>query len=1029
MRARTMQWLRPGVVIAVALVSATLAAQSGTPPPALQPGQPPPSDSMIKDLRWRNIGNANLVGRISSIDALDSNWEHVIVGSAAGGVFKSTNGGVQWQSIFDHYGAASIGDVKINQQNPQIIWVGTGEECGRNSAAWGDGVYKSTNGGQTFERVGLEDTFNIGKIQLHPTNPDIVYVAAAGNIYAPIGRRGLFKTIDGGKTWTKLTEGLPNDPHTGAIDIVMDPKVADTLYVGFWQRVRFPWELRSGGPNSGIFKSTNGGKTWRQLTRGLPEGDKGKIGLAISRTNPRVLMAHVEHAFLPPANLPQPGAAGGGRGGGGGGGGRGGGGTPTNPDYLDMTKLGSGIYRSEDGGETWVFLDRYGRRPFYYNHIAISPLDDKYIFSFNIDYRRSRDGGKTWQGGGGGNSGHCWHAMWHDPHNKNRYYIGHDGGMNLTHDDGVTDIRFENLNVTQYYAISADMRDPYYVCGGLQDAGSSCGPSATRAGGIYMHEWFNISGGDGYHTQQDPLNYRNIYSESQPGGQGGNIGRSDAETRQRTNLRPNKNNIDNWGDYITPEMEDRAEKANWGRQPQQLGALRFNWSTPFILSPHNPRTLMVGSNHLIMSVDGGQTYRIISPDLTQNDPERTQRRSGGLTPDEDPGGGAEYHATIITISESTIEPGNIWVGTDDGNIQVTRDYGKTWTKVGTAGMPANPRPDIWVSRVEASKHTRGTAYATLTGHRFALYQPLVYKTTDYGKSWTNITNNLPAGNPMYVIKQDPRNPNLLFAGSEFQAFYSLDDGQTWWRLNNNLPTVAVHDLLIHPRDGDLIAGTHGRGLWIMDDITPLQQMTPAVRSSEAHLFDNRVATQWLSIQPQNSGGEIAFIGQNPSRNAVLNFYVSDKVKGDVRFEISDAAGRNTCSATLQPMPGIGRLEWTMRWNTPAPPGGTAPPAGAPPPPGRGGGAGAGGAGGGRGGGAGFGGGGACLMAAAAPAPAGGRGGGGGGGGGGRGGGGGGGLVPPGTYRITMTANGKTYTSAIQVRQDPMLNTLQGGGSN
>jgi photosystem II stability/assembly factor-like uncharacterized protein len=992
MRDKFPRWVRPFLVSLLGLTGATLAAQSSPPP-----------DPMTRSLQWRNIGNANLVGRISSVDALDSNWAHVIVGSAAGGVFKSMNGGITWAPIFDKYGAASIGDVKINQQDPNIIWVGTGEECGRNSAAWGDGLYKSTDGGESFARVGLEDTFNIGKIQLHPTNKDIVYVAAAGNIYAPIGNRGLYKTIDGGKTWTKLTEGLPNDPQTGAIDLVMDTKNPETLFVGFWQRQRFPWELRSGGPNSGLFKSVNGGKTWRKLTKGLPEGDLGKIGLAVTKANPRVIMAHIEHGHQP--NCPTAGGRGGG--GGGGGGGRGGQ-APSSPEDCAMTKLGAGIYRSEDGGESWVFLDRYFRRPFYYNHIAISPLDDQYVFSFNIDYRRSRDGGKTWQGGGGGSGGHCWHAMWHDPHNKGRYYIGSDGGLNLTHDDGENDIRFENLNVTQYYAISADMREPYYVCGGLQDAGSSCGPSATRAGGIYLSEWFNISGGDGYHTQQDPTNYRNIYSESQPGNQGGNIGRSDALTRERDNIRPNKNNITNWSEYITPAMEDFAEKQNWGRQPQQLGALRFNWSTPFILSPHNPRSIMVGANHLIMSMDGGATYRLISPDLTKNDPERTRRRSGGLTPDENPGGGAEYHATIITISESTLEPGQIWVGTDDGNIQITRDYGKTWAKVGSAGMPGLTREDIWVSRVEASRHTNGTAFATLTGHRFADYKPYVFKTTDFGKTWTSIAGNLPNGHPMYVIKNDPVNPNLLFAGSEFAAFYSLNGGQSWQNLRssgNNLPTVAVHDLVIHPRDADLIAGTHGRGIWIMDDITPLQQMTPAVQSSEAHLFDNRVATQWLSIQPQNGGGEIAFIGRNPTRNAVINYYLSSRITGQVNFEVSDVAGRNACTGTFPAQAGIGRLEWTMRWNPPAPPPGA-------PEAGRGGGGGGGGRGG-RGGG----GGGPCLVVPATDAPTGGRGG---GGGGGRGRGGGGGQVSPGTYRVTMTAGGKTYTSSITVRQDPML---------
>ena len=988
-----------------ALVFATLAAQSNVGA----------GDPMVRDLRWRNVGNANLIGRISAIDALESDFAHVVVGSASGGVWKSVNAGTTWTTIFDNYGTASIGDVRINQKNPQIIWVGTGEECGRNSAAWGDGVYKSIDGGTTFKNVGLKESYNIGKIVLHPANENVVYVAAIGNIWAPIGERGLYKTIDGGTTWAKLAGGLPDDPGTGAIDMAMDPSNPEILYVTFWQRVRYPWALKSGGPNSGVFKSVNGGRTWTKLVKGLPSGDLGRIGIAVSRSNPRVLMAHVEHGFQPPANLPDPNNPGGR--GGGGGGGRGGG-EPTNPEYKDMTKLGAGMYRSEDGGATWVFLDRNISRPFYYMHVAISPLDDKYIFSFNINYRRSMDAGKTWVGTGAPQGGHCYHAMWHDPHNKSRYYTGSDGGLNLTHDDGASSLRFNNINVTQYYDVAADNREPYWVCGGLQDAGSSCGPSATRAQAIYTSDWLNLSGGDGYHAEIDPDDWRVVYTESQPDVNGGNVGRQNMETMERQGTRPNKGNISNWTQYITPEMEELAFKNNWGRQPQQMGPLRFNWSTPLHLSPNNNKALYIGSNHLLMSMDRGVTWRIISPDLSKNDPERTVRKSGGMTPDEDPGGGAEYHATIITMAESPIEIGNIWVGTDDGNIQVTRDGGANWTRVGTQGMPGVPQADMWVSRVEPSHHTRGVAYATVDGHRMAKYTPWIFKTTDYGKSWTSIRGNLPDGHPLYTVKEDLKNPSLLFTGSEMAVFYSLNGGQSWQRLNNNMPTVAVHDVIIHPRDGDLIAATHGRGIWIMDDITPLQQMLPAVQQAEAHLFQNRPAIQWLSIQPQHGGGALAFQGQNPTRNAVINYYVSDKVTGNVDFSITDVAGTGTCTGSFPARAGINRAEWAMRWGAAAPAAGAAGAPGA-------GGAGAGGAGaaGGGGGGQGRGGQGQapgpCLTAANAPAPAGGRGGGG-GGGGGRGGGGGGGRVAPGVYKVTMTANGKTYTGTITLRADPIL---------
>jgi photosystem II stability/assembly factor-like uncharacterized protein len=1048
MRAPAQRWLRLTFVLALGLLGVSLAAQTGAPPAQT-------TDPMLRNMAFRNLGNANLIGRISAVDALDDDWSYVVVGSAAGGVLKSENGGTSWTPIFDTYSSASIGDVKINQKDKNLIWVGTGEGHQRNTAAWGDGVYKSTDGGKTFENVGLKDTYNIGRIRLHPTNKDIVYVAALGNIWAPTGNRGLYKTIDGGKTWTKLTNGLPNSQMTGADGLVMDPTNPEILYVSFWDRIRYPWGLISGGntegvpdpmkivdgsKNGGIYKSVDGGKTWKKLTVGLPTM-VGRIGLAIAKTNPKILMAHVEADYQPECG----GGRGGGRGRGGAaaaaGGGAGAAGaagqaaappaqpaaTPGDPGCNDLTKLGAGMYRSEDGGLTWKLLDRYLSRPFYYMQVQMSPLNDQEVFSYTINYRRSHDGGKTWIGGGGGQGMHCWHAMWFDPHNKNRYYIASDGGLALTHDDGETSLRFTNINVTQYYDITANNADPYWVCGGLQDAGSSCGPSQTRASGIYTSDWINTGGGDGFHTAMDPSDPRIVYSESQPDQQGGNIGRFNLETGQRSSIRPNKQNITNWDEYITPEMEKTAADRNWGTQPQNAGPLRFNWSTPYYISPHNPQTLFIGANHLLMTTDRGQTYRIISPDLTSNDPQKTVRKSGGLTPDENPGGGAEYHCTIITLAESTIEPGNIWVGTDDGNVQVTRNYGATWSKVGSAGFPGVGRGDVWVSRVEPSHSARGTAYVSLDGHRYAINKPYIFKTTDYGKTWTSLSNNLPEG-PIYVVKEDLKNPNLLFAGSEFAAYYSLDGGAKWNRLNTNLPTVAVTDIMVHPRDNDLLVSTMGHGLYVLDDITPLQQMTSDAMKEDAKLFENRVATEWLSVQPQHTGGQLAFIGPNPTRDAVINYYLSDRVTGEVRFDVTDPEGKNSCTATITAQSGIGRMLWGMRWPTPAGGGG-----------GRGGrggggaagagqaaaaGGGAGGAGAGGPGAPGFGGGGgACMMPAPTPGVVAG-GGGRGGGGGGFGGGGGAGRVPAGTYKVTMTAGGKTYTSTITVRQDPLLKNEQ-----
>jgi photosystem II stability/assembly factor-like uncharacterized protein len=926
----------------------------------------PFEENLIKNLRWRNIGNANQRGRVSAIDALDKDWTHIVVGTASGGVFKSVNGGTTWTPIFDNYGSASIGDVRIFQSDPNIIWVGTGEECGRNSATWGDGIYKSTDGGKMFKHMGLKNTYNIGTVLTHPTDPNVVYVAALGNIWGAVGDRGFFKTTDSGQTWTKLAGGLPNDARTGALYAVMDPTDPNTVYVSFWERKRTPYRLESGGPNGGIFKTTDGGKTFRKLTKGLPEGPSGKIGLAISRSNPKILMTHYEHGFQPRRN---------------------------DPEYNDMTKLGSGIYRSEDGGETWQYVNRYFSRPFYYNHVAINPLDDKLTYHYNQNFQYSSDGGRTLQPfRGSGSGGHCWHAIWLDPHNKNRFYTGSDGGVTLTHDGGQSWVTFKNINATQYYMLGVDMRDPYYVCGGLQDAGTSCGPSLTRSRGIYLAEWYNVQGGDGYHIQPDPDDWRIVYTGQDPRGVATEVSRSNIEIRQRLDLHPHKGkNIMNYDEHITPEMEAAQLAKGWGELPRHdqpfnyrtggSGAFRWNWSTPIVLSPHgNPKTLYVGANHLFKTTDRGDTWWIISPDLTKNDPEKTKNITGGLTSDVEPGGGAEHYGTIVTIGESPVRPGVIWVGTDDGNVQVTEDGGKTWTNVARniAGLPSQ---ELYVSRVRPSKFDAATCFVTIEGHESAVFKPFVFKTSDYGKTWTNITANLPDGQPVYVIEQDNKNPDLLFVGTEFGIYFSITGGQRWTKFNINLPTVAVHDILIHPREPDLIIGTHGRGIWIMDDISALQQMTPQVRTTEAHLFNNKIATEWLSIEPMDDGGAYAFIGENPTKNAVINYWLGPSAQGDVAFEISDAAGKQTRRYTVKAEPGVGKLEWNMRFGGDATPAGGGQAGRGPGQPGQG--------------------------------P---------GGGGGPGGGFGGSLlVEPGTYRVKMTVNGKNYFGTISVRRDPMLN--------
>lgn len=841
-------------------------------------------ESLIKEMKWRNIGPANTNGRISAIDALDNDFTSVLVGSASGGVWKSTNAGTTWEPIFDKYGSASIGDVAFFQKDPNIIWVGTGEKNCRNSVAWGNGIYKSTDGGKTFVNMGLKDTHCIAKVVTHPDDPDIVYAAAAGHLWGYTGDRGLFKTTDGGKTWIKLTNGLFNDGKTGAIELAMDPDNPDILYTGLWQRLRKPFRFDSGGPNGGIFKTIDGGRTWKKLTNGLPQGDTGKIGLSIYRNNPKIIMAIIEHGFQPKEKLKN---------------------GSLNPEYTDMSKLGSGIYRSEDGGERWEFLNRHNRRPFYYSHIYINPLDNQIVYVLDSDFKISHDGGKTLEDFGTcaylrGNTpvgihGDS-HAMWLDPTNKNRFYIGDDGGIALTHDHG-SYIFFDNFVISQFYAIGVDMRDPYWIYGGLQDHATWGGPSRVRDRGILTDHWFRIFGGDGFHAQVDPADWRTLYFESQ----NGSISRMNVETRQAVSIYPRKNNIVNYKEYITKEILKQQKDKGWGGNP-----FRFNWNTPIVISPHNPRTIYLGGNFLFKSVDRGDRWQIISPDLSKNDPEKTRRNSGGLTPDIT---GAENYGTIITISESPITPGLIWVGTDDGNIQITRDNGNSWKNV-RSNVPDVPEY-LWVSRVEASHFKEGTAYLSFDGHRSDNFKPWVFKTSDFGKTWASISSNIPDRQPVYVIKEDLKNPNLLFLGTEFALYFSIDGGKIWTKMNNNMPTVAVHDLVIHPRENDLIAATHGRGIWILDDISPLQQATKKVLNSDAFLFKNRTATQWLKIQRGGSRGHLYFEAPNPPDEAVISYFIKNTPDEKFKFEISDITGSSVRTYSFHCKPGIHKLGWDM----------------------------------------------------------------------------------------------------------------------
>jgi len=933
--------------------------------------------NLLADFEWRNIGPANMAGRVTDIEALESDFSTVLVAAASGGVWKSTNAGTTWQPIFDEYGTASIGDVAFFQPDPNVIWVGTGETCVRNSVSWGDGVYKSTDGGKTFTNMGLGDTHHIAEVITHPTNPNIVYVAAQGHLWGHTGERGVFKTTDGGRTWQRLTNGLPDDGKTGATELKMDPANPDVLYAGFWERLRQPHRFDSGGPNGGIFKTTDAGRTWTKLTDGLPEGPTGKIGLSIHRANPSILVAIIEHGFQPGAN---------------------------SPDYNDFSKPGSGIYRSEDAGRTWRQVSRYNNRPFYYSHIYLHPTDPETVYVLAGSASISSDGGATFSGQLPSMGGD-FHAMWIDASNPKRFYLGNDKGAYLSFDGGTTVKMFDNMAIGQFYAVTVDNRDPYWVYGGLQDNGNWGGPSNSRdVNGILNDHWFKFHSGDGFHATVDPNDWRTVYTESQ----GGNIRRLDAVFRQQGgSITPRPDTVDNFDEYAPPATEEGGGRGGRGGLPP---IFRFNWSAALTLSPHDSTTVLFGGNHLFRSTDRGDTWQIISPDLSTNNPELTNRESGGLTRDVT---GAETHGTIITIAESPRIPGLIWVGTDDGNVQVTRDSGKTWTNV-RASVPGVP-PGLWVSRVEASRFADGTAYVAFDGHRSDNFEPWIFKTTDFGRTWTRITNGLPAGGPVYVVKEGLENPNLLFAGTETSVYATVDGGASWQKLAKGLPTVPVHDLVIHPRDGDLVAGTHGRSVWILDDITPLEELASGVLEKAAHLFEPRVATLWRGISRGATRGHFYFAGRNPltmaqpepgnsppeiTNSAALHYYIKEDQPGPVTLEIQQAHGTEVHRAQVPATAGIHRYYWNLRFGDAATEGR-------------------------RGGGGGRRGGGAAAGTDPDAPPSGGQAA---GRGAGRGGGRGGGpAAGAGAYLVRLIVGDTTYSSVLTLRNDPEASLAPGAG--
>lgn len=791
---------------------------------------------LFGELRWRCIGPAAMGGRTVDIDVVEKQPWIIYAAMGPSGVWKTDNNGITWNPVFHEESSVSVGDVTIAQSHPNIVWVGTGEATCRNSVTIGDGVYKSTDSGKTWENMGLKETRHISRIIINPGDPNIVYVAAMGHLWGPNEERGIYKTIDGGKTWTKV---LYVNEDTGFADLAMDPSDSLTLYAAAYEHRRLPYFFSSGGKGSGLFKSTDGGKTWIKLEKELPEGVMGRIGLAISRTHPNVVYALIEHEE-------------------------------------------GGIWRSQDRGETWErtgdreTFNLVNNRPFYYSQIRVDPTDDKVIYVFSTGSYVSHDMGKKFRPiSAGTHSDH--HALWIDPSNPLHLIDGNDGGIDISYDGGKNWDPIRHMAVAEVYQISFDMQNPYHVYCGLQDNGLWGGPSRTlESGGIFNEDWYVVGGGDGFHSQVDPIDHSMIYGNFQVNG----LYSYDLKIGQAKGIKP---------------------LARFNEPP-----FRYNWNSPILISPHDPETVYTGGNYLFRTTDKGQTWTIISPDLTTDDPSK-QIDSGGPISLENTG--AESHCTIITIAESPIQKGVIWCGTDDGNVQLTLDDGETWANV-VENIPGLP-PHTWCSRIEASHFDAGTAYAVFDGHRNDDYATYVYKTTDYGRSWMSIKGNLPFG-WVHVIREDIKNKNLLFVGTEFAIFASLDGGKSWFSLKNNLPTVAVRDIAIHPRENDLIIGTHGRGVWILDDISPIEDMTEEVFQADRYMFTIRPETQFYQRNSREPFGKPEFVGQNPFYGVSITAYFKDKSDEKPKIFIRDEAGEKVFEMSLSAEKGLQRKTWNMR---------------------------------------------------------------------------------------------------------------------
>ena len=797
-------------------------------------------ESPFKNLKWRRVGPMFQGGRIESIAGPAGNSSTIYVGVGSGNVWKTVNNGITWKPIFENESTFAIGDIEVSRSDPDTVWVGTGENLMARSSFAGTGIFKSQDGGETWKNMGLHDSHHIGRIVIDPQNPDIVYVAALGHQYTYNEERGLFKTTDGGKTWRK---SLFISDEVGVVDVVMDPSDNETLYAAAWERDRKAWDNVVCGKGSGIYKTTDAGRTWKRLTKGFPTGKYiGRIGLDVSVSNPNFVYAVLDNQTP----------------------------LPRKKKERRQRRAGGEVYCSEDKGRTWKKVnesDVIAGINYSFGDIRVSPDDERRIYVLGVNLAASEDGGKTYKRLGG-TVVHLYHHstralhldhhdLWIDPLNPDRLLLGNDGGFFMSYDRGKTWLHINNLPIAEFYAISVDMATPYNIYGGTQDDSALYGPSnQEQEDGIedpWKHVWIDLwGGGDSYFTLVDPTDPSIIYYEQQFG----YFRRKNMKTGQSKHIQP------------------RAKK---GEPP-----LRYNWMTPFIISHHNPFTLYYGANKLFKSVNRGDSWTCISPDLS-------------ISPGPEKQGNVPYGA-LTTISESPLLPGLIYVGTDDGNVHVTRDDGKKWTEI-NKGLP-----DKWVSRVVASSHELGTVYLSLTGYREDDFGAYLYRSTDFGQTWNSITGNLPSES-VNVIREDTQHKNILYVGTDQGGVYvSLDNGKSWVSLCCDLPTTAVHDIAVHPRYSELVIGTHGRSAFVLD-IAPVQKFDGEISEKEAHLFAIRPA---VLPRSRDYGGDWAW---ETRQEAVIHYYLKEICP--VEISILDDTGEVVRELSGTNSPGVNRVVWDL----------------------------------------------------------------------------------------------------------------------